>query len=1216
MNTTKKRISISLLSLLLLLALVLGLGISASAAETTTKVYTTYGKYTVDGTTYNGCPSSYFNIKMHGSTTSSTGMLYNDWLINWSYYYIKVEDVDIRAHKSFKLYRNGSLYSNKTLSGTGDLTLYVGGLSTGKYELQYVANVGSALSNKDYTYKFSFEVDATAPVCTMKAGGNVISSGSYTNKQVTFSATDDHTISIRAKKPGTSSYILSSSNPYTIGATEANNGWWYLYAEDNLDNESTVYSFYMDTVAPVGKVTNSSGTTIANGGYTNKAIKYTATDTGGVSYYQVKTPGSSSWTSYTAGTVLSSSYGWYTFRAVDKAGNISEEYKVYYDAAVPTGTLYGGSTIKSSGSYTNAAYVKYTVTDANSGIANCYVKMPGSSSYTAYASGTQLATEGTYSFYAIDKAGNQTAIVTITLDKTKPTGTIYGGSSVVSSGSYTNADFVKFMASDNIGLSSIYVKNPGAEGYVAYTSGTQLTAEGTYSFYAVDKAGNQSATYSVIVDRHVPEGTLYVDDKPIDSGSYSNGSHIKFECADSCFVKVPGSDSFTAYLSGTEYYKPGMYVFYAQSKAGTSSLQYTIVIDRTEKSVESSNVIDGKTNGDVMLYWEDGDSSLYAPIKSVTINGKPYTKGEVICTINGGAYQVVVTDAAGNVWTTAFASTKVNLWADDKEVTGSRILANRVSIGKNVTATLDGKSFTSSVVETEGKHTLVIADNWGNKFSYQLTIVRRTPDICYALGNGENNTATFDQVYYFKDQVKISIADEFDTTAVFYVYDGNGKLVGQFGREQVCTLTDSGSYTVKAVNHAGTSNVFRFQISRNAPKAEIIENAEKKQLIISITESVDSESHIQTVAVYKSIDGGKTWTRLEQDDYGVVINVDHDRYAFRTSGLYKVVVTDEFRIDSDAVTAVFDYAQKAPEYELVGVENGGITNSIVKFRWTDETVVTVTKNGTVIPYKSGQEMNTDGDYTITIANFDGYSKTLSFTIDTIAPDVEIEGAEHGKTGNSDVKIIFTEELTVDLIRNGESIGAYESGSVISAEGSYRIRLVDLAGNETVVEFVIDKTVDCTVEVKDNVATVTVGENATAVLVKDGEKIDYTLGEEISTPGGYTLTVTDEVGNTAEFTFTIAEKEVEGGGESGNTGDTEDDNGSTGGDDNNTEGGNRENGGDENGNEGSTADNTQPEGPTDDVSKKGSGGIVAIVVIIILVIGGLMFFLLKRQESRW
>ena len=160
-----------------------------------------------------------------------------------------------------------------------------------------------------------------------------------------------------------------------------------------MDNSTSAKSFYMDTVVPTGKVTNSSGTTISSGGYANTAIKYTASDTGsGVSSIQYLSPTSSSWASYTSGTSVSGT-GWHTWRCYDRAGNVSVEYKVYCDQSAPTGTLYGGTTTKSSGSYTNAAYVRYVASDSGSGIANCYVKMPGSSYFTTYASGTQLATE-------------------------------------------------------------------------------------------------------------------------------------------------------------------------------------------------------------------------------------------------------------------------------------------------------------------------------------------------------------------------------------------------------------------------------------------------------------------------------------------------------------------------------------------------------------------------------------------------------------------------------------------------------------------------------------------------------------------------------------------------------------------------------------------------------------------------------------------------------
>ena len=53
-----------------------------------------------------------------------------------------------------------------------------------------------------------------------------------------------------------------------------------------------------------------------------------------------------------------------------------------------------------------------------------------------------------------------------------------------------------------------------------------------------------------------------------------------------------------AYLSGAEYYKPGRYVFYGVSDAGNNTGYFTITIDRTVKTVDISNVTDGKTNGD------------------------------------------------------------------------------------------------------------------------------------------------------------------------------------------------------------------------------------------------------------------------------------------------------------------------------------------------------------------------------------------------------------------------------------------------------------------------------------------------------------------------------------------------------------------------------------------------------------------------------------------
>jgi len=1248
MTKTKKRIFVSALAtFLLVLTVFFGFGtMEASAATYTTPTYTTYGTYTYDGSTYSGYPSSYFKVQMHGSSTSGTSTMYNDSLTDWSYYYIKVDAIDVREHVSFKLYRNGSLYSSKSLSGDSDLTLYSGSLSDGEYEIQYIVNIGNWFSNTDYTYRYRFEVDKTAPSYTLKAGGSSISSGSYTNKQIVYTASDANFNYIRYYKPGASAYASYYSTAYTVAATSANNGWWYFYAVDDKGTSNSTVSVYLDTVIPTGKVTNASGSTISNGGYANSAIKYTASDTGsGISYLQYKKPGSSSWATYTSGTAVTGT-GWHTWRAVDRAGNTSAEYKVYYDAGVPTGTLYGGTSTKSSGSYTNASYVRYVASDSYSGVAYCYVRMPGSSYYTSYTNGSQLTTEGTYYFKSVDRANNTSSIVSITLDKTPATGTLYAGSSVVKSGTVTSASYIRYVPSDNIALGTSYVMKPGTSSYTTYASGTQFTEEGLYRFYTYDAAQNRSEIYEITINRDVPSAQLFVDDNTINNGGYTNGAHIKFESdAAKCFVKLPDSDTFVEYLSGAEYYKEGKYTFYGLSESSVSTGYYTIVIDRTIKTVDISNVTDGNTNGDVIITWTDGDAELYAPIKSVTINGKPYAKGQTIYTIDTATYTVVVEDAGGNKWTTEFTSTKKNVltdtlqkeyyeaydvdgdffafttyenalafatarekslvttgtwnseswdagiamdtvdaanavngqyfvykksgspdelvayfteerlneviaeyakvgikdffyWEKEPATAGEgenlysysadrNILASAVTFGENIAVLINGEEFIGSVYEIEGKALLTVCDDWGNTCDYNLTVIRNAPEILYAVGEGNTNPVVYERTYYLKDKVTVSIADSFDEWAMFSVYDENGDLLGNFNLTDTYAITESGSYTVVAVNHYGESEIFNLVISLDAPKVSVTENAEGKKLDVVITKSADDESHIQSLVIVKSTDGGATWVEIDKDDYGTPVTTDTLAYSFRTSAIYKVSVTDEFRTGIDTITAQLDYVQKNPEGTLVGVDNNGYTNGNVTFDWTDEATVVLTKDGVVVPYESGDELTEDGAYTLTFENYDGYKATYAFTIDTKAPEIKTEGADHRESVNEDVKVFYTEEnLTAELFKDGKSLGEYTSGNPVSADGQYRIRVSDQANNVVEVEFTIDKTVDYAINVNDkglsNSVIATANEQVTVSLTKNGEAMEYALGAAITEPADYVLVLTDALGNRSEVSFKVVE----------------------------------------------------------------------------------------------
>lgn len=70
----------------------------------------------------------------------------------------------------------------------------------------------------------------------------------------------------------------------------------------------------------------------------------------------------------------------------------------------------------------------------------------------------------------------------------------------------------------------------------------------------------------------------------------------------------------------------------------------------------------GRTDGDVTIEWIDGEFELFAPIKTVTVNGKEYAKGNTIYTIESGKYTVESVDEEGNVWHAEFVSDKQDVF--------------------------------------------------------------------------------------------------------------------------------------------------------------------------------------------------------------------------------------------------------------------------------------------------------------------------------------------------------------------------------------------------------------------------------------------------------------------------------------------------------------------------------------------------------------------------
>lgn len=718
--TTKRKLTFAgmLIAFCLLLCCVFGFLFSTTGGNTA-YAYSSSTKYKLD-LTATGTSGIYIYVSgATGSGTVSDGAAFNFAPNRVDVVLTKKTELGrytyTRYVKDFALtgpvtYSSADKQKNSSKSSEKTVTYTLPTLTNGSYKLtmttgqDYSGMIGDASTK----VTFNFIVDKNRPTIS---GASVSTTGKYTNKAFTVTASDllSGIDKLYWKAPTASIYSSTTATSKTISAGSAN-GRYTFYAVDKAGNQSSYYYVYYDNVVPTGTIKETSGT-LSSGSYTNKAFSYSATDSGsGINYLQYKKPGSSTWTSYTSGTTIpaTSTNGWYYFRAYDNAGNVSAESSVCLDTAVPTGTVYKETTSVSSGSSVKGAYIKFIATDSLSGVANCYVKAPGETSYKSY------------------------------------------------------------------------------------TSNSPLTTEGVYHFYIVDRAGNQSSTYSIALD--------------------------------------------------------------------------------------------------------------------------------------------------------------------------------------NVTA------------------------------------------------------------------------------------------------------------------------------------------------------SADSYAKLQSIAIYKSVDGGDTWVQLTADDYGTVISEATKQYKFCTSGMYRVVVEDTFHTGFEAIEGVTEYTQIGPAGVLSGVENGGYTNKNVKFTWTDNATAVITVNGETSEYKSGTTLSDDGEYEIVLTNMDRQTFVVSFVIDKIAPEYELTGADNGATVNNDISLVFGEGITAEVSINGDTL-AYMSGEVLMAEGEYEFTLTDKAGNKTVVNVFVDKTADYEINTVDGFVSnddvvIKANEELTISLSKDGETFAYEFGASLTEEGNYIAHISDSYGNTAEVSFRV------------------------------------------------------------------------------------------------
>ena len=431
--------------------------------------------------------------------------------------YIRSSTVNLAIHSSIS---QGSITvknSSGTQVGSGGKTLTLTGLSDGLYNVSFFFGSGAWTVNArsgmsvSTSGTSSFRVDTTAPAIS---GASSSTTGKFVNTAFTVSASDigSGVEALYMKNPNGTNW-MNCGTQVTVSAGSTN-GLYQFYAKDNAGNSSATYYVFYDSTKPYVNLQDSASLLPLNGGATNAAFKAIGNDTGsGVSYLQYKRPTDTAWQTYTSGTSIAATAanGTYYFRAVDRAGNLSDTKAIVLDTAKPTVTIYGGTSIVANSGAANAGYVRFTASDSLSGIQAMYVKVPGQTAYSVYTVGTQLTANGTYAFYCKDNAGNQSVTYTVTLDNTAPV------LSCAQFGFYdtTEYDFT-VTASDSVSNATLYYKTPLMTDF-AVASGnsysvTTNNSDGKYYFYAVDALGNRSETKWIELRVAAPSATIERDE--------------------------------------------------------------------------------------------------------------------------------------------------------------------------------------------------------------------------------------------------------------------------------------------------------------------------------------------------------------------------------------------------------------------------------------------------------------------------------------------------------------------------------------------------------------------------------------------------------------------------------------------------------------------------------------------------------------------------------
>lgn len=382
-------------------------------------------------------------------------------ITNGAYYNKDVKPVisDGTALLNGKPYRSGTVISD-----------------TGNYKLEVTDHLGNKTSATFYILK-------NKPIIKgIDSSNKVITSGTITKSsvKVSYSAaiTNNNIKSVKVVKD---KKVIS----WPSNGTFQDSGSYEIVVEDKASN-TTKYTFVIDKIVPIIKLTDTKNSNMKSGSYSNRDIKVTVSDSN-LSKKTVTKDGKV--IAWPAKSIFTSN-GKYEISATDKAGNVKKA-TFCIDKVAPSIKM----TDSKNKSLKNGAYTNKTVKLTYSDVNISKVSVLRFDKKYSFPKGGKFTAEGSYQVTVLDKAGNK-SIYKFIIDKKAPSTPSIGkvtvkSKTVVGSAEKGTQVFVKVGSKTYKGT----VNNSGK--YFVKIPVQKVKTK--VSVYVQDKAGNKSKTKSIFV---------------------------------------------------------------------------------------------------------------------------------------------------------------------------------------------------------------------------------------------------------------------------------------------------------------------------------------------------------------------------------------------------------------------------------------------------------------------------------------------------------------------------------------------------------------------------------------------------------------------------------------------------------------------------------------------------------------------------------------------